>query len=871
MTWTFYRRQSLKTRVTVFVLAVLVISIWALAFYASQMLRKDMERLLGEQQSSTVTIVAAQINQELIKRLQALELIAGGIDAPLLNNPAALRKRLEDRPILSILFSGGTFAAGVDGTAIADFPVVPGRVGTNYFERESIAVPLKDGKSIIGRPAMGKTLKDPVFSIAVPIRNKQGSVIGVLVGTINLGKQGFLDIIGDSRYGKTGGYLIVDPQHKLFVTATNKSLVMQPLPPPGINRVLDKRLQGFDGTEVNVSSLGEEVLTSSARVPATGWFVITTLPTQEAFAPIVSLRLQLYLAALILSLVIAVIINVALARQLAPLEAAGLRMQRMTRGEEPLATLPVTRDDEIGRLVGNFNLLVTERIRLEETLRQEIIERTRATEARARLAAIVETSSDAIISRDLDFRISSWNAAAERLFGYTAGEVIGRNISLIVPPDREEERARNRELLAMGRAVIDLETVRLAKGGRRIDVSLSQSPVHDERDVMVGVALVFRDIAERKRAESQMRLAASVFNHAAEGITITDSNNNIISVNPAFTEITGYAADEVIGRNPRLLSSGAQTPEFYAAMWAAIKTTGRWKGEIWNRRKSGESYCELLSIGAVRNEQGGVSHHCGVFVDITPQKIATDKLDRLNAELEMRVASRTLELEAANKQLESFSYSVAHDLRAPLRAINGFSSLLLQSNAGKLDYATIDHLQRIHAGSQRMGVLIDDLLNLARVSRQEVRWGAVNLSSLAADVIDFLIEGHPDRNVTVTIQPDMIVEGDTGLMHVVLQNLIGNAWKFTATTAAANIYVGTEQRNGETVNYVRDNGAGFDMQYAHKLFAPFQRLHHSNEFEGTGIGLATVMNIILRHGGKIWAESAVNRGTTMFFTLGKQT
>jgi signal transduction histidine kinase len=246
-------------------------------------------------------------------------------------------------------------------------------------------------------------------------------------------------------------------------------------------------------------------------------------------------------------------------------------------------------------------------------------------------------------------------------------------------------------------------------------------------------------------------------------------------------------------------------------------------------------------------------------------------LARVNAELEMRVASRTAELETANQQMASFSYTVAHDLRTPLRAINGFSALVLETNSDKLTEASVGHLKRIHAGSVRMGELIDDLLELTRLSRQEIRRHHISLSDLTAKVVAALTDAFPERRISVTIQPAMHVYGDAGLLRIVLENLIGNAWKFTARADTAKIDIGSEPRDGKMTFFVRDNGAGFNMEYAHKLFTPFQRLHHAGDFEGTGIGLATVKNIIQRHGGDIRLESAVNRGTTAFFTSGNAT
>jgi light-regulated signal transduction histidine kinase (bacteriophytochrome) len=235
--------------------------------------------------------------------------------------------------------------------------------------------------------------------------------------------------------------------------------------------------------------------------------------------------------------------------------------------------------------------------------------------------------------------------------------------------------------------------------------------------------------------------------------------------------------------------------------------------------------------------------------------------------LEQRVEERTAQLAAANKELEAFSYSVAHDLRAPLRSIDGFSQAVLEDYADKLDADGTRQLQRVRAASQRMSVLIDDLLNLSRITRSEVRKSNLNLSSLAESVVTELKKNDPGRQVEFVIEETLFAEADAGLLRVVLENLLGNAWKYTSRHGRARIEFGRLQQNGRSPYFVRDDGAGFDPRHAARLFGAFQRLHSASEFPGTGIGLATVQRIILKHGGEIWAEAALEKGATFFFVL----
>ena len=249
------------------------------------------------------------------------------------------------------------------------------------------------------------------------------------------------------------------------------------------------------------------------------------------------------------------------------------------------------------------------------------------------------------------------------------------------------------------------------------------------------------------------------------------------------------------------------------------------------------------------------------------RKDVTDRLRELNASLEQRVMQRTAELEAANQELKAFSYSVSHDLRAPLRAIDGFSRALLEDYAELIDATGKNYLQRVRSSAQHMGTLIDDMLKLARVTQAPLQPETVDLGSMAEAVVAQLRRQDPSRDVRVDIAPGMQAVGDPGLLQAMLENLLGNAWKYTGRTAAAQIVFDARQQNGETVFRVRDNGAGFDMQYADKLFGAFQRLHRRDDFEGTGVGLATVRRIVHRHGGRIWAEAEPDRGARFYFTL----
>lgn len=351
-------QRSLKTRVTLFTLVIFVLSLWALAYYASKMLRTDMVQMLGEQQFSTATLVAANIDQELKDRLTALQQIAADFDESELKSPAELQDILERRPVLPLLFNGGYFVTDAAGTATASMPVEAKRIGINYMFRNHVAAALGEGKSGFSTVDIGKVLRVPVFSLAVPVRDAQGKVIGSLVGVINLSSDNFLDKTISNPYGRTGGYLLVARQQRVIVTATDKSLVMEALPPPGASPTIDNFLAGREGSVVFHDPEGVEVLISAKNIPVAGWHVAATLPTAEAFAPILDMQQRMLLVTMLLTLIAGGLTWWMLRRQLAPIGAAAAALGARPGHDLMAAPLPVTTQDEIGQLISSFNSLL---------------------------------------------------------------------------------------------------------------------------------------------------------------------------------------------------------------------------------------------------------------------------------------------------------------------------------------------------------------------------------------------------------------------------------------------------------------------------------------------------------------------------------
>ncbi|MFZ6749391.1 EAL domain-containing protein [Undibacterium sp. Ren11W] len=781
MNLNFFGWRWLKTRLTLFTLLIFLISIWVLEIFASHMLRQDMQALLGQQQFSTVSVIADEINRELDGRIKALEFIASGVTPAMLSDTAALQKSIEERVILQRMFNAGVLIVRADGSTLAEIPLTAARIGRNDTEIDSIASVFKLAKPIIGRPVVDRILAAPVFSIAAPILNAQGSVIAAIVGVTNLSKTNFLDQISENRYGKTGGFLLIAPQYQLFVTATEKNRILQPVPAPGINLMHDKYMQGYQGYGIAYDSRGTEELTAAKQIPLAGWFIVSNLPAKEAFAPIRSMQQRMLLATLILTLLAGSLIwwlvSKVIKAQLSPVLSAAKTLAALSERQQPPHPLSIEREDEIGELIGSFNRL------LESSAAREIL-----------LQQILDASSVAIFVIDREGRITKANQRMAEMFGRAVADLEGEKyLSLVHPSNRAIVEKKFSELFASDISSIDLDRLywradqssfwgrligRRSSGkqdatmvGVIADISTrKQSELYERfrnqileslagsdtltiilegivlgveqinQDMLCSILLLdkknqqlhtaaapslpdfynqalngltigqgvgccgtaaytgqrvivqdiathpdwihYRELAaranlgacwsqpilassgevlgsfaiyhheahapsefdlalieqsarlaslaiERKQAEEKLQLAASVFTHAREGIMITSVDGSIIDVNDAFSEITGYSRAEVQGENPRLLSSGRQSKEFYRTMWANLNAHGHCYGEVWNRRKNGEVYAEMQTISAVRDAQGNTTQYVALFSDITAFKEQQNRLEHI--------------------------------------------------------------------------------------------------------------------------------------------------------------------------------------------------------------------------------------------------
>jgi PAS domain S-box-containing protein len=520
---------------------------------------------------------------------------------------------------------------------------------------------------------------------------------------------------------------------------------------------------------------------------------------------------------------------------------------------------------------------------LNATLELRVEERSsELRDSRERLEGIIGSAMDAIITVDEGQTIVYLNPAAERTFGYISTEVIGHPLNLLIPQrfhQRHTDHLRNfgatNDSRRMAGNLGRLSGLHADGTEFPLEASISSTEVSGRK---LFTAIV-RDITDRVQAEEAVRKQSStlklVLDSMQEGLVAADENGTFLIWNRVATELIGRGPEdvpiedwsrhyEVYSPDGTTLLSADQLPLLRAM-----------RGEIVNvelmvrspRFKDGLSI--EFSGWPLKDETGAVRGGLVIFRDVTERRVADREIRKLNNELEDRVQQRTAQLQTANKDLEAFTYSVAHDLRAPLRHMAGFSKILMEEFGARIPSEAQHYLRRLEEGTRRMGVLVDDLLNLAHVGRRDLGLQVAGLNSVVEEIIKRLKPDTGDRQIEWKIGTLPYVECDISLMKVVFENLLANAIKFTRPRTPAIIEVGREDKDGVSVVYVRDNGVGFSMKYADKLFGVFQRLHRAEDFEGTGVGLATVQRIIQKHGGRIWAQAELDKGATFYFSLGK--
>lgn len=836
--------QSLKTRITFATLAVFVLGLWSLEYYASQMLRKDMALRLGEQQFSTVAMVAAELDRTLKRHFKELEVVASSSAQFLRDGPAAMQAMIEQRPVLQVTFNGGIVAYGVDGKEMAGSSMSATWRSNSRMDADLVAAVLREGQRKIGQPVAGKALEMPLFAMAVPIRDAQNKVIGVLLGMINLTTPSFLDGITEGRYGKTGGYLLIAPQRRLVISATDKSHVMEVLPAPGINPLIDRFIDGFEGSAVIVNPQDTEVLASVKRIPVAGWIIAAVLPTAEAFAPILAMQQRMLSATIFLSLLVGGLVWWMLRRQFSPLRLAVGRLAAMSDTREPL---PITRLDEIGQLIGCFNKLLA-------TLSQREVE-LQCSEMRFR-KLLQNIPSVAIQSYGADGITRYWNAASEQLYGYTEAEAIGRSLlDLIIPSEMHDEvRKVMQEIFENADASTIEERSLVRKDGSKVDIISSHACVHVP-GLPPEMFCVHVDLTERKRTEAALRQREQYLRALLDNfpflVWLKDSESCFLAVNQPFASAFGWpSAQLLIGRNDLDIAK-PELAEAYRADDRAVLASGVSKQveeliEMDGQRRWFETYKSPVTV------DGCVIGTVGFARDISKRKRS-----------EAALLAATAEAERANNAKSRFLAAASHDLRQPLAALALYIGVL----RSKIPPESLELLEHIQNCLDSLSELLTDLLDISKLDAGVVTptFSDFAIDELLVSLLSVHVAEADLKSLDLRLRhSSAVVHSDQVLLRRIIGNFLANAIRYTES---GGVLLACRRHQGKLWAEVWDTGGGIAQENAEIIFEEFQRIDDNTHNRGSGLGLAIAAKAARLLGLEIRLHSRPGRGSMFAIEL----
>lgn len=871
MKFDFSPWRSVKTRVTLFTLAVFLVSIWSLSFFAAHALRADLEAMLGEKQRSTVGRLEAQIRDELEVRFAALDTLARQAGQRDPGDAAALQALLEQRLFIQRFFNGGILILDADGTAQADVPRTTGRAGINYRDVDTVAAALTEGRSTMGRPVVGRVLKVPVFGMAVPIRDASGAVVGAVYGVTNLGKPNFLDKITDTRYGATGGFFIASPKWRLNITATDKSRIMQALPAAGVNPAMDRFIAGFEGTQVMRNPSGQEVLASVKHLPFADWSVVVSLPTDEAYEPIVALQRRLAAAAGVLTLLAGLLTWLLLRRELYPLLEAAQTLSGLADKDGPLRALVVSRNDEVGRLIGSFNRLIAKLVDREMRLSES--------DALQRGILNSVTAEIAVLDRDGVIRVvnESWKRFSVEnspTSGQPArGTGLGANYFAI---------CRGTDGTVSEEAAAVCAGIRAVLSGQhsRFELEYPCHSPHQERwfsmivtplevEAWGGVVVCHQDVTQRVQAEASLRASNVFISKLVDvipgmvGYWSRDLRSGFASA--GYLDWFGKTGEEMNGIGLRDLLG----PVVFGMNELHVRAALQGHAQHFERTlvKADGSVGYTLAHYLPDWRDGQVVGFFAVVSDITAVKQGQLHLEEANRALQL---ARD-EAQRANQAKSNFLTSMSHELRTPLNSILGFAQLV-DREVG-MPMAQREQVREILAAGYHLLQLVKDMLDLAKVEAGalSVSMEAVEVGAVVQESMHQLASLAERSRISVTWQTvdGAKVWADRTRLRQIVLNLLSNAIKYNRQ--GGSVQVAVEPRGEARLRVVVvDTGLGIAPERMGELFQPFNRLDaQASGVEGTGIGLSLSRRIAGLMDGTVDASSELGKGSRFWVELAR--
>jgi len=613
-----FQWRSLKTRVTLSTLAIFLLGIWSLAFYASRVLRDEMQLLLGEHQVTTTQALASDLSNSVKQRFQALVNLSVEVPPEALGSKPLLQSWVGQRPITRNLFNAGFITFRHDGTVVDTDKRLADRMGSNGLDDDAVATAMREGAATVGRPFWDSKLQAWIMSMVIPVRGPKGGVVGAIAGWTNLVEPNFLDQVTGQRHPRTGSYILIATKYRQVVAATDKALVSQVLPAAGVDASIDRLFEADGSYGLSLDRKGQEVMSTSMKIGAAGWTLSSVLPADEAFAPIYAMQRRMLLAAVLLSLLASGLTWWMLRRQFAPMLVAVRTLADVSDKGSVLRPLVVPNQDEVGALIGGFNRLLQTLGQREQALR----------DSEARYRTIVERSPEAVVVQAGGVIIYANPAALDLLGAASADALLGTRMDDRVHPDSKElAHQRLRHVLETGGNVGPARMRFFRLDGREVEVEAqATSIVFDGVDA---IHTVLHDLTQRKLADEEQRIAATAF-ESQQGMLVADGDWNILRVNRAFTEMTGYTSEDVVGHTPlELLRSDHHSQEYFDNITEVVASKGTWQGEIWDRRKNGEVFPQWVSVTAVRNAAGQITHYVDTMTDITERKLAEEQIQNL--------------------------------------------------------------------------------------------------------------------------------------------------------------------------------------------------------------------------------------------------
>lgn len=832
--------RSLTTRVTLLTLAIFMASMWSLSLYAGRMLRLDMQHQLGEQQFSTASFIAANIDRELGIRLDALQQISATVTPAVLADPRSLQQLMAQLPVFQSLFNGGTFATRLDGVPLASVTPANQPLVSKATDAAHLAAFLAAAEA---RLVVLSDSTPPSIRMAVPLHNPQGQPMGALVGVIALHADNFLDSIAKSRYGQTGGYLLFSRQQRQVVTASDMPSTAGSLRPPSSDSSVAQVMRDPEGSDISIDPHGMEVLVSNKHIPLANWSMSVMLPTEEAFAPVREQQHRIRVATVFLTLLAGLLTWWILKRQLSPLVGTVKTLENQTHSEQSLHPLPLTRQYEIDTLIGGFNRLLTTLKERNDALIASVALNQNTLDSVAAQIAVLDPNGRVVAVNQ------PWQQFAAK--AYAPGEkaiTIGADYLALIQDCQEIHEDLNPQVLHRGiQAVLDgtepTYTVEYPVQARQQLhwFYMGVTPLGPGRQ---GVVISRSDTTERKLAGELLRKLSRVAEQAPLSIMITDLQGSIEYTNPYFSDKTGYSAHEVLGQNPRFLKSGLTPPEVYHGLWHALEAQRVWRGELHNRTKNGDIFVERAVIAPVLNPAGQVTHFVALKEDITEDK--RREQNRLSLSVRIEELSRRLVRTQEETRLR-FSQEL-HDRTSPNLA------------ALRINLDIIANTQHHPPNAQDFADRIDDtraLIEDTTMSIREICAGlhppAIERGGLFGVVQSYAQQFAKRTGIQVHVScphGEIRLQADLELLlfRIVQEALTNCAKHAKARTAEVRLQLDSRP----LMLTIADDGCGFDVKQTSQSAHP------------AGLGLLNMRETVEFAGGSFRLESAVGCGTRIY-------